>query len=71
MSAEKAMNMHKKVHALQSKLSYAAKQSLDRKFGAFNERKRIFLKRKYSDRSRAGWRIAGNLPIKLGLAQFG
>jgi RNA-directed DNA polymerase len=36
-----------------------------------NERIRIFLKRKYSDRSRAGWRVAGNLPTKLGLAQFG
>jgi RNA-directed DNA polymerase len=36
-----------------------------------NERMRIFLKRKYSDRSRAGWRVAGNLPAKLGLAQFG
>jgi len=36
-----------------------------------NERIRIFLKRKYSDRTRADWRIAGNLPTKLGLAQFG
>ena len=36
-----------------------------------NERIRIFLKRKYSDQSRAGCRVAGNLPTKLGLAQFG
>ena len=36
MSAEKAMNM-RKVQALQSKLSHAAKQSLDRKFGAESE----------------------------------
>ena len=57
MSAPKAMNMHMKVQALQSKLSHAAKQSLDSKFGALNgfirERIRNFLKRKYSDKSRA------------------
>ena len=34
MSAIKAMNMRKRVYALQSKLSNAAKESLDRKFGA-------------------------------------
>jgi hypothetical protein len=33
MIAEKAMNMRKKVYTLQSKLSNAAKESLDRKFG--------------------------------------
>jgi RNA-directed DNA polymerase len=34
MSAIKAMNMRKRVYTLQSKLSNAAKESLDRKFGA-------------------------------------
>ena len=38
MSAEKAMNMRKKVQALQSKLSCAAKQSLDRRFGALYDK---------------------------------
>jgi hypothetical protein len=38
MSADEAMNMHKKVHALQSKLSCAAKQSLSRRFGAHSLR---------------------------------
>ena len=38
MSAEEAINMRKKVHALQSKLSYAAKQLLDRKFGALYDK---------------------------------
>jgi hypothetical protein len=38
MSAEKAMNMRKKVYALQSKLSNAAKESLDRKFGALYDK---------------------------------
>ncbi|MES0447901.1 MAG: hypothetical protein ABUJ92_15310 [Desulfobacterales bacterium] len=37
MSAQKAMNVRIKVQALQSKLSQAAKQSLDRKFGALYE----------------------------------
>ncbi|MBD3391447.1 MAG: group II intron reverse transcriptase/maturase [Chitinivibrionales bacterium] len=35
------------------------------------DRLRIFLKRKYSDRSRAGWRLLDNRPVKLGLCQFG
>jgi hypothetical protein len=30
-----------------------------------------FLKRKYSDRTRGSRRVAGGLPEKLGLAQFG
>jgi hypothetical protein len=39
MSAQKAMNMRiVKVQALQSKLSHAAKQSLDRKFGALYDK---------------------------------
>jgi RNA-directed DNA polymerase len=38
MSAEKAMNMRKRVYALQSKLSNAAKESLDRKFGALYDK---------------------------------
>ena len=38
MSAEKAMNMRRKVQALQSKLSCAAKQSLSRKFGALYDK---------------------------------
>jgi group II intron reverse transcriptase/maturase len=37
MSAEKAMNV-RKAQALQSKLSHAAKQSLDRKFGALYDK---------------------------------
>jgi hypothetical protein len=85
MSAQKAMNMHKKVRALQGKLSCAAKQSLDRRFGALYDklyreetlnrfvydRLRIFLKRKYNDQSRGKWRLVGKAPEKLGLAQFG
>lgn len=35
------------------------------------ERLRIFLKRKYSDQTRGGRRLLGNLPIQLGLCQFG
>jgi group II intron reverse transcriptase/maturase len=35
------------------------------------ERIRIFLKRKYSDRSRGGWRVPSGLTMRLGLAQFG
>jgi retron-type reverse transcriptase len=38
MSAKRAMNMQNKVQALQSKLSHAAKQSLDRKFGALYDK---------------------------------
>jgi RNA-directed DNA polymerase len=38
MSAQKAMNMRKKVHALQSKLSRAAKESLGRRFGALYDK---------------------------------
>ena len=39
MSAQKAMNMRiVKVQALQSKLSHAAKQSLDRRFGALYDK---------------------------------
>ena len=32
---------------------------------------RIFLKRKYSDRSRAAWRLRDNRLLKMGLCQFG
>jgi hypothetical protein len=35
------------------------------------DRLRIFLKRKYSDQSRGGWRLVDNVPAKLGLVQFG
>ena len=35
------------------------------------ERIRIFLKRKYSDASRGGKRVHDNLPVRLGLYQFG
>jgi RNA-directed DNA polymerase len=38
MSAQKAMNVRNKVQALQSKLSRAAKQSLDRRFGALYDK---------------------------------
>ena len=38
MSAKRAMNMRNKVQALQSKLSHAAKQSLDRRFGALYDK---------------------------------
>jgi hypothetical protein len=58
------MNMRKKIHALQEKLSCVAKQSLDRKFG-------IFLKRKYGDQSRGIRRVADNGQVKLGLVLFG
>jgi group II intron reverse transcriptase/maturase len=43
-----------------------------RKLNAFvRERLRIFLKRKYSDKSRGTWRVHNNLVIRLGLYQFG
>jgi group II intron reverse transcriptase/maturase len=43
-----------------------------RKLNAFvRERIRIFLKRKYSDKSRGLRRVHNNLPIRLGLYQFG
>jgi len=43
-----------------------------RKLNAFvRERLRIFLKRKYSDRSRGTWRVHNNLLVRLGLYQFG
>ena len=35
------------------------------------ERLRIFLKRKYSDQSRGNKRVPSNLPVRLGLYQFG
>jgi len=38
MSAQRAINVRSKVSALQSKLSHAAKQSLDRKFGAIYDK---------------------------------
>jgi RNA-directed DNA polymerase len=38
MSAQGAINVRNKVSDLQSKLSYAAKQSLDRKFGSFYDK---------------------------------
>ena len=38
MSAQRAMNVRSKVHSLQSKLFRAAKQSLDRKFGALYDK---------------------------------
>ena len=76
MSAQKAMNVRSKVYSLQSKLSRAAKQSLDRKFGAlydkiYREDVRIFLKRKYSDRSRGYRRVRSKVFVRLGLYQFG
>jgi hypothetical protein len=72
MSAQGAINVRNKVSDLQSKLSHAAKQSLDRRFGAFvRERLRIFLKRKYSDQSKGTWRVHNNLVVRLGLYQFG
>ena len=43
-----------------------------RKLNAFvRERLRIFLKRKYGDRSRGTWRVHNNLVVRLGLYQFG
>ena len=38
MSAQKAMNVRNRGQALQSKLSHAAKQSLDRRFGALYDK---------------------------------
>jgi hypothetical protein len=38
MSAQGAINVRNKVSDLQSKLSHAAKQSLDRKFGALYDK---------------------------------
>jgi group II intron reverse transcriptase/maturase len=38
MSADRARNMRSKVQALQSKLSHAAKQTLDRRFGALYDK---------------------------------
>ena len=38
MSAQRAINVRNKVSDLQSKLSHAAKQSLDRKFGALYDK---------------------------------
>jgi len=39
--------------------------------GFVRDRLRIFLKRKYSDQSRGTRRVHGNLPVRLGLYQFG
>lgn len=39
--------------------------------GFVRERLRIFLKRKYGDRSRGTWRVHHNLVVRLGLYQFG
>jgi len=39
--------------------------------GFIRERIRIFLKRKYSDQSRSTRRVHDNLPVRLGLYQFG
>ncbi len=78
MSAQGAINMRNKVSDLQSKLSHAAKQSLDRKFGALydklyrkDERIRMFLKRKYSDQSRGTRRVHNGVAVRLGIYQFG
>jgi RNA-directed DNA polymerase len=38
MSAQRAINVRSKVSALQSKLFHAAKQSLDRRFGALYDK---------------------------------
>jgi len=81
MSAQGAINVQNKVSDLQSKLYHAAKQSLDRRFGALydkiyredgflHDQLRIFLKRKYSDQTRGYKRIQGNLFVRLGLNQF-
>jgi group II intron reverse transcriptase/maturase len=39
--------------------------------GFVRERLRIFLKRKYSDKTRGTWRVHNNLGVRLGLYQFG
>ena len=39
--------------------------------GFVRERMRIFLRRKYSDRSMGNWRVHNNLLVRLGLYQFG
>jgi len=39
--------------------------------GFVRDRLRIFLKRKYSDRSMGTWRVHNNLVVRLGLYQFG
>ncbi len=58
---ERAINVQDKVSDLQAKLFHAAKQSLERKS----------LKRKYNDSTRDAKRVLGNLPIRLGLREFG
>jgi RNA-directed DNA polymerase len=39
--------------------------------GFVRERLRIFLKRKYRDKTRGTWRVHNNLVVRLGLYQFG
>lgn len=39
--------------------------------GFVGERLRIFLRRKYNDQSKGQWRVRDNLPVRLGLYQFG
>ena len=56
-------NYHKAVRPVRKRL---------RKLNAFvRERIRIFLKRKYSDKTKGTWRVHNNLIVRLGLPQFG
>ncbi len=49
----------------------AARKRVRKLNGFTRERIRIFLKRKYSDQSRGTRRVHDNLPVRLGLYQFG
>lgn len=53
----------------------SSKRAEAKRFNTLNkfvyERMRIFLKRKYEDKSRGNKRVSGNLPVKRGLLQFG
>lgn len=49
----------------------AERKRLRKLNGFVRERIRIFLKRKYSDQTRGTRRVPGNLPVRLGLFQFG
>jgi len=70
------MNVADKIQDLQARLSRAAKQTLDRKFGALydngvvRDRLRIFWKRKHNVETRGLGRLSGKTLAKLGLYQF-
>ena len=53
------------------KQARSARKRIRKLNGFIRERIRIFLKRKYSDQSRGTRRVHDNLPVRLGLYQFG